>query len=657
MTTADKDGMYSMKLKAKIRANAHDEAKAMGAVKRALGSLSKGKSKHYVSGQARGNRAFLSMMPSGSSQRSTVVVRFTNSGVVGAWKAHGSYLARENAQEQGRQGFGFDGDSDTIDIGKTLDDWQNEGDERLWKIIVSPEFGDSLDLRTHTRELVTMMERDLETPLKWVAVDHYNTDNPHVHLLIRGKDDTGNKLDISRDYLKQGIRSRSSEIATNQLGYRGDTHDIMARQKQIESSRFTTMDKEMLQGAKKTTDGLVFQLQPSTLTDHYSRQRRLQTIDRLKVLEGLKLVKYQDNMTWKLSDNLQKSLQDLGTATAQMKILDRHRPLLTDQNQQLTRTELKEPGERVTGIILGAGIDPEKDKPYLLIEGIDGKAHFILQSRKMEEGRLQDTLKDKTVVSIEVKQFVNHQKQTITYQEIKSYGTVNAALTNKALLDKSILEGLGRQRLPSLEVANTGFASAFHKAVEQCAEVLGKQGLIIRLGGQAFITSDWTTKYGAFRAEEIRQEPGITAEVKPWTPSVSIGRIVHSEPSVLVVQDIRGDYCYLYSADNRFTKLEKGAEIMIEAKPNQAGGVTINTLDMSALTQEVKQEKLGTLDAMLDKARGAIPQYSPMLEVSALLQERATVWKERGVDCKDTGFIQKAQEWDRKREWDRGMER
>jgi hypothetical protein len=26
------------------------------------------------------------------------------------------------------------------------------------------------------------MERDLETRLEWVAIDHYNTDNPHVHL-------------------------------------------------------------------------------------------------------------------------------------------------------------------------------------------------------------------------------------------------------------------------------------------------------------------------------------------------------------------------------------------------------------------------------------------------------------------------------------------
>ena len=43
------------------------------------------------------------------------------------------------------------------------------------------------DLRTFTRDLDGRWERDLGTRLDWVAVDHWNTDNPHVHLLVRGK--------------------------------------------------------------------------------------------------------------------------------------------------------------------------------------------------------------------------------------------------------------------------------------------------------------------------------------------------------------------------------------------------------------------------------------------------------------------------------------
>jgi type IV secretory pathway VirD2 relaxase len=34
--------------------------------------------------------------------------------------------------------------------------------------------------------------------LDWVAVDHWNTDNPHVPILIRGRADDGQDLVISR---------------------------------------------------------------------------------------------------------------------------------------------------------------------------------------------------------------------------------------------------------------------------------------------------------------------------------------------------------------------------------------------------------------------------------------------------------------------------
>ena len=47
------------------------------------------------------------------------------------------------------------------------------------------------DLRAFTRELMADVERDLGTKLDWVAVDHWNTDNPHVHVLVRGRADDG----------------------------------------------------------------------------------------------------------------------------------------------------------------------------------------------------------------------------------------------------------------------------------------------------------------------------------------------------------------------------------------------------------------------------------------------------------------------------------
>src|SRR3546814_13576146 len=67
------------------------------------------------------------------------------------------------------------------------------------------------DLRAFTRELMDDVARDLGTDLDWVAVDHWNTDNPHIHVLLRGKADDGTDLVIDRDYIREGIRGRAEE--------------------------------------------------------------------------------------------------------------------------------------------------------------------------------------------------------------------------------------------------------------------------------------------------------------------------------------------------------------------------------------------------------------------------------------------------------------
>src|SRR5258708_6534816 len=131
-------------------------------------------------GRGRG-RAFLTGVDA-RWQRSTVKASYSRNGRSASWAAHGTYLAREGAQREGGKGRGFSGEREGIDLTATLRGWQRSGDARLWKFIVSPEHAERLDLKAHTRALVSHMERDLETRLEWVAIDHYNTDNPHVHL-------------------------------------------------------------------------------------------------------------------------------------------------------------------------------------------------------------------------------------------------------------------------------------------------------------------------------------------------------------------------------------------------------------------------------------------------------------------------------------------
>jgi hypothetical protein len=56
-------------------------------------------------------------------------------------------VARESATQGGRAAeSGFNATEQKLDIAPKLDNWQVAGDERLFKIIVSTEFGDRLNV-------------------------------------------------------------------------------------------------------------------------------------------------------------------------------------------------------------------------------------------------------------------------------------------------------------------------------------------------------------------------------------------------------------------------------------------------------------------------------------------------------------------------------
>ena len=60
-------------------------------------------------------------------------------------------------------------------------------DRHQFRFIVAPEDSNEMaDLRSFTRDLMRQMEKDLETRLDWIAIDHYNTGHPHTHIIVRG---------------------------------------------------------------------------------------------------------------------------------------------------------------------------------------------------------------------------------------------------------------------------------------------------------------------------------------------------------------------------------------------------------------------------------------------------------------------------------------
>lgn len=170
-------------------------------------------------------------------QRCAVRVMYSTNRTRGQWAAHGRYVARESAAEEASQSSrGFDARSDEVDIVQTAAGWQSAGDTHMFKLIISPEFGERLDLKDVTRQLIGRMERDLDLRLEWVAAAHFNTEHPHVHVLLRGVA-AGQEVRLAPKYIKVGIRKHAEHLCTGQLGYRTEADRAEARAREVDQPR------------------------------------------------------------------------------------------------------------------------------------------------------------------------------------------------------------------------------------------------------------------------------------------------------------------------------------------------------------------------------------------------------------------------------------
>ena len=245
--------------------------------------------------------------PPAYARRSVVKASFSRNRRSGAWAAHARYLARPGAQQEFAKGLGFDAEREEIDMLATVRDWE-KSDELMWRFIVSPEDADRLNLRDHVRELVGQMERDLDTKLEWVAIDHHNTDDAHVHLLVRGVRENGRPLEINREYLRSGIRIRSQEIATRELGPRLEPEMLRSRERVVQREQWTEIDRALQRKADAKSAS-----SPTTSSSRATRASRIraeQEIDRLQFLSGLGLASRVDERSWQLSQNHERELRE-----------------------------------------------------------------------------------------------------------------------------------------------------------------------------------------------------------------------------------------------------------------------------------------------------------------------------------------------------------
>ena len=251
-----------------------------------------------------------------------------------------------------------------------------EDDRHHFQFIISPEDGAELgDLKTFTRELMLDVERDLGTRLDWVAVDHWNTDNPHVHVLIRGRADDGQDLVISREYISRGFRDRAAERVTLELGPRSEQEIRTTLEREVGSDRWTSLDRALRDISDEC--GGVADLRPGP--DAEDPELRGLLLGRAVKLERLGLAEPVGPACWTLKPGLEPALRQLGIRGDIIKTMHQamsargHEP---DVSSFALHGE--EPSDPVIGRLIKRGLDDElKGSAYAIVAGVDGRTHHL----------------------------------------------------------------------------------------------------------------------------------------------------------------------------------------------------------------------------------------------------------------------------------------
>jgi type IV secretory pathway VirD2 relaxase len=334
-------------------------------------------------------------------QHCSVRVTYASNRVTGHWRAHGKYIARESASLQSQK-TGFTASTTGVEIPSKLLGWQESADPRLWKLIISPEFGERLDLQRLTRDMMIRMETDLHTSLEWVAVSHFNTEHPHVHVALRGIDGSGEAFKLDREYIRSGLRSVAQHFATVQLGYRTEQDATVAFRRQVPLQRFTPLDRLIVARAQPL-DGISGDFKVTADPTRpglgqFAAVREQVLASRLMTLQTMGLARPDGLHQWQVRRDLETALKVMKRAADNQKTLAAHGALLSDPRLQLSAPNWRDVTS-LEGRVLSHG-EEEDGGRYLMLEGTDGRAYYLRYTPELDEARSRGDLTTNSFVVI-----------------------------------------------------------------------------------------------------------------------------------------------------------------------------------------------------------------------------------------------------------------
>jgi type IV secretory pathway VirD2 relaxase len=411
---------------------------------------------------------------------------------------HVAYLKRDGVARDGVNARMFDARSDAVDERAFAE--RCEEDRHHFRFIISPEdAAEMTDLRAFARELMVDAERDLGTKLDWIAVDHWNTDNPHIHVLVRGRADDGQDLVISRDYISRGFRARAEVRVTLELGPRSEREIQSALEREVEAERWTSLDRALRDIADEGAG--IANLRPGA-PDRDPEFRRL-ILGRAAKLERLGLAERVAPACFALKPGLEQTLRELEIRGDIIKTMQRAMAAV-GREPDVAGFALHgdDPGDPVLGRLAARGLHDElKGSAYAVVEGVDGRTHH-LQFSDLElagdaapgaivEARAYEDAQGRKRLSLATRSDLSLQEQ------ISAPGAT--------WLDRQLLA-----REPV--VTGGGFGAEVGEAMERRVEHLASEGLAGRQGQRVIFSRDLLN---TLRSRELNDAAGkITAETR-----------------------------------------------------------------------------------------------------------------------------------------------
>ena len=281
--------------------------------------------------------------------------------------------------------MGFNAERNDLNLGRTFDAWQTSGDPRVWKLIVSPEKGGRIDLEVHAKHLIRSMEHDTGLRFEWAGVVHNATDHPHVHIAIRGMSRDGREVRFSREYIKRGMRDRSREFLTSELGFRRAHELDAARERTLRSERMTGFD--MALENRRDARGIV-DLSVGGAPGRPGIRERENLNERLRALRDFGLARNLSGGVWELEPDFTRVLAEMQLTRDVTKSLSRGRTFFRD-NRARVRLWRPEENRTSTGRLIATGLDDRTQEPYLLVADEDSLIHYVRDSDAVERpGRI-----------------------------------------------------------------------------------------------------------------------------------------------------------------------------------------------------------------------------------------------------------------------------